>query len=103
MGISIASQLVTGFILACQYSPGFVEGYTSVRCLINDTSFGYLVQSLHANGAAIVMATLFLHMTRTLWYGHSTPRLAMYGFVILVLLIGVCFTGYTLAACQMSY
>jgi len=103
VGIAIGMQLVSGFVLACQYVPGFVGGYTAVRQLVNDTAFGYLVQALHANGAAVVMAALFLHMLRTLWYGHTTPRISLYGFILLILLVAVCFTGYTLAACQMSY
>jgi len=103
VGAAIGVQLVSGFVLACQYVPGFADGYAAVRVIVNDTAFGYLVQALHGNGAAIVMAGLFLHMLRTLWYGHTTPRLALYGFVLLIFLIAVCFTGYTLAACQMSY
>lgn len=103
VGLAIGVQLVTGVVLACQYVPGFAGGYTAIRQIVNGTAFGYLVQALHGNGAAIVMAALFLHMLRTLWYGHTTPRLSLYGFILLILLIAVCFTGYTLAACQMSY
>lgn len=94
---------MTGVLLACQYGPGFDVGYLSLRSLVADTILGYLVQSMHANGASVVMAMLFYHLLRTHWYGHSSARLGFYGAVMLVLLVAVCFTGYTLAASQMSY
>lgn len=103
LATAIALQLITGLLLAMQYFPDFALGYTSVRTLTLDTTLGYLMQSLHANNASLVMLMLYVHMLRTLHYSHTSHRLATIGFTLAILLTATCFTGYTLASCQMSY
>jgi ubiquinol-cytochrome c reductase cytochrome b subunit len=68
-----------------------------------DSSVGYLLRSVHSNGAAILFAVIYLHMGRALVRGtHGRARVWAVGVLIYVLAIGTCFTGYSLVYGQMS-
>lgn len=50
----------------------------------------------------IALALLILHMFRTHFYQYTSPRMAYSGMCLFLLALITCFTGYALAAGQMS-
>lgn len=60
-GIFLGIQLVTGVILAMHYQPSALTAFESVLRIVNDVPSGWLLRSLHANGASFFLL-LFIHI-----------------------------------------
>ena len=73
---------------------------------MRDVNFGWLLRYLHANGASFFFIAVFIHMSRSMYYGsYKGPRelLWMLGVVILLLMMATAFMGYVLVWGQMSF
>jgi cytochrome b6 len=92
-------QLVTGILLTVYYQPAPEHAYESVRVIVNDTPHGWLVRSLHAWSAHLMVAMLLIHMFSVfLMKAYRKPRELMWlsGVTLLLLVLGFGFTGYLL-------
>ena len=100
----VAIQVVTGLLLAANYQASDTASWQCIRTLARELSVGYHTLSIHANSAALLFAVIYLHMGRALFRSSTTskPLVWLSGVVIYVLLIGTCFTGYSLVYGQMS-
>ena len=102
----LAAMIVTGVLLAMQYMPDTRLAFDSVDRIARDVNHGWLLRSLHATGASMFFAILYVHMGRGLYYGsYKRPRelLWMLGVALFGLLAATAFTGYTLPWGQMSF
>ncbi len=105
-GIMLVVMIVTGVILAIQYTPSADLAFNSVERIMRDVNYGWLVRYVHMNGASMFFAIVYIHLFRGLYYGsYKNPRelLWILGVIILVLLIATAFMGYVLPWGQMSY
>ena len=94
-----AVQIVTGILLSLYYRPAPEHAYESIRTIVNETPHGWLVRSLHAWSAHLMVAMLFIHMFSVfLMKAYRKPRELMWlsGVVLLLLVLGFGFTGYLL-------
>lgn len=101
-----AVQFITGILLLIYYIPETEEAFQSVQRIMNDVPFGWLIRYLHAVGANIIVLTLLLHMLSVLFMAsYKRPREItwMAGFLILLLTLGMCLTGYLLPWSQLSF
>ena len=100
----VGIQVVTGLLLAANYQASDTASWQCIRTLARELSVGYLTASIHANSAALLFLVIYLHMGRALFRSSTTskPRVWVSGVIIYVLLIGTCFTGYSLVYGQMS-
>lgn len=99
MGVQVAS----GLLLGCHYTGLESAAFSSIGMLQRDLGSGMLVRGVHANGATLMFAVIYLHMGRTLFRGMGNrASVWLVGVVIYVLGIGTCFTGYSLVYGQMS-
>jgi cytochrome b6 len=92
-------QIVTGILLSLYYHPAPEHAYESIRTIVNDTPHGWLVRSLHAWSAHLMVAMLFIHMFSVfLMKAYRKPRELMWlsGVMLLLLVLGFGFTGYLL-------
>ncbi len=92
-------QLVTGILLSLYYQPAPEHAYESIRTIVNETPHGWLIRSLHAWSAHLMVAMLFIHMFSVfLMKAYRRPRELMWlsGVALLVLVLGFGFTGYLL-------
>ena len=55
-------QVATGILLLLYYRPSSGEAYESVQFLMIEVQFGWLVRSLHAWSANLMIFTLFVHL-----------------------------------------
>ena len=55
-------QVVTGVLLLFYYRPSAEEAYESVRFLMAEVKFGWLIRSIHAWSANLMIFTAFLHL-----------------------------------------
>tara|TARA_B100001123_G_scaffold414609_1_gene514267 strand:+ start:110 stop:1366 length:1257 start_codon:yes stop_codon:yes gene_type:complete len=105
-GIALIIQIVTGIVLAMHYVPHGDMAFDSVERIMRDVNYGWLIRYIHANGASMFFAAVYIHIFRGLYYGsYKFPRelLWMLGLVIFVLMMATAFMGYVLPWGQMSY
>lgn len=99
-------QVVTGIFLLFHYVPTPEEAYNSVTRISNEVRFGWYIRSLHKWASELMIVTVMLHMSRVFFTGaYRKPRELnwMIGVVILFVVLGLGFTGYSLIYDQLSY
>jgi quinol-cytochrome oxidoreductase complex cytochrome b subunit len=99
-------QIITGILLAVYYQPSPDTAYQSVARISHDVSFGWFIRSMHKWAATGMVATVILHQMRVFFTGaYRKPRELswMVGMTLLLLTLGVGFTGYSLVYEQLSY
>src|SRR5262245_7812710 len=57
-----AIQVATGILLLLYYRPSAEEAYESVQFLMAEVEFGWLVRSIHAWSANLMIFALFVHL-----------------------------------------
>lgn len=105
-GIALMIQIVTGIVLAMQYTPHATMAFDSVERIMRDVSYGWLIRYVHAVGASMFFIVVYLHILRGLYYGsYKAPREILWWFGILIFLamMATAFMGYVLPWGQMSY
>src|SRR6266446_252040 len=105
-GIMLVVMIVSGIVLAMQYTPSSELAFDSVERIMRDVNYGWLVRYAHSSGASMFFAIVYIHLFRGLYYGsYKEPRqfLWILGVVILILMIATAFMGYVLPWGQMSY
>ena len=99
-------QVATGILLLIYYVPNPEEAFQSVERIMNEVPFGWLMRTLHAVGANVIIIALLLHMLSVMFMAsYKKPRELTWvsGFVILNLAFGLCLTGYLLPWSQLSF
>lgn len=105
-GLLLASQIVTGILLAMHYVGHVDHAFASVQHLMVDVPSGVIIRYAHANGASLFFTVVYLHVLRGLYYSSGTqPREILWisGVIILLLMIITAFIGYVLPWGQMSF
>jgi quinol-cytochrome oxidoreductase complex cytochrome b subunit len=102
----LITMIITGVVLAMQYTPSTDHAFTSVERIMRDVNWGWLVRYIHMNGASMFFIVVYIHIFRGLYYGsYKQPRelLWMLGVTILLLMMATAFMGYVLPWGQMSF
>jgi quinol-cytochrome oxidoreductase complex cytochrome b subunit len=105
-GIALVIMIVTGIVLAMQYTPHVDYAFNSVERIMRDVNYGWLLRYIHANGASFFFIVVYIHIFRGLYFGsYKAPRelLWMLGVIILLLMMATAFMGYVLPWGQMSF
>ncbi len=101
-----AIQVSTGILLLFYYRPSAEEAYESVQFLMAEVQFGWLIRSMHAWAANLMIFTLFVHLFSVLLLkAYRPPRELTWcsGVVLLGLALGFGFTGYLLPWNELAY
>jgi len=99
-------QVATGFLLLTYYQPGANHSYESVRFIMTQVSFGWLIRSVHSWSANLLMFFLFLHMFSVFFSGaFRKPRELTWisGFLLFTLALGFGFSGYLLPWNELAF
>lgn len=102
----ILVQFVTGMALLLKYSPTPDTAYSSVIHIQDGAPLGSLIRGLHHWGVSVLMLLLGIQLLSTfLLGGYKTPREISYWslLIIVVLLMGMAFTGHALSWDQKGY
>ena len=105
-GIVLVIMIVTGLVLAMQYTAHVDHAFASVERIMRDVQNGWLLRYIHMNGASFFFIVVYIHIFRGLFYGsYKNPReiLWLLGIAILLLMMATAFLGYTLPWGQMSF
>nr|YP_004934842.1 cytochrome b [Trichocera bimacula]AET13106.1 cytochrome b [Trichocera bimacula] len=104
LGLCLIIQIATGLFLAMHYTADVEMAFNSVTHICRDVNYGWLLRTLHANGASFFFICIYLHIGRGMYYGsylyHMTWTI---GVLILFLVMATAFMGYVLPWGQMSF
>ena len=105
-GITLVIMIVTGILLAMQYTASSDLAFDSIERIMRDVNNGWLLRYIHMNGASMFFIVVYIHIFRGLYYGSfKSPReiLWILGVLILLLMMASAFMGYVLPWGQMSF
>ncbi len=97
---------VSGLYLMFFYRPVVPDAYFSMHTLSTSVAFGQFVRNIHRWSAHLMVLVVFLHLMRVFYSGaYKHPRQFnwLVGVVLLVLTLGLSFTGYLLPWDQLSF
>lgn len=104
LGLCLIIQILTGLFLAIHYTADIRLAFNRVNHICRDVNYGWLLRTLHANGASFFFICIYLHVGRGIYYGSYlfTPTWIV-GVIILFIVIGAAFIGYVLPWGQISF
>jgi ubiquinol-cytochrome c reductase cytochrome b subunit len=105
-GLALVIMIVTGIVLAMNYTAHVDHAFSSVERIMRDVNHGWLIRYIHMNAASFFFIVVYIHIFRGLYYGsYKAPRelLWMLGVVIFLLMMATAFMGYVLPWGQMSF
>jgi quinol-cytochrome oxidoreductase complex cytochrome b subunit len=111
-GLGIASlaafgvTLVTGVLLMFYYKPHPDVAYDSIKDIVFVVPTGRFIRNIHRWAANVMVVTVLLHMARVFYTGaYRAPREFNWlaGMGLLVVTLGLSFTGYLLPWDQLAY
>jgi len=112
MGLGIATAaaflitLVTGVLLMFYYKPHPDAAYLSIKDIHFVVPTGKFIRNVHRWAANVMVVTVILHMARTFFTAaYRKPREFNWviGMALLVVTLGLSFTGYLLPWDQLAY
>uniref|UniRef100_A0AAU7LLL5 Cytochrome b n=1 Tax=Thalassa montezumae TaxID=3129753 RepID=A0AAU7LLL5_9CUCU len=104
LGLCLLIQIITGLFLAMHYCPNIELAFNSVSHICRDVNFGWLIRTLHANGASFFFICLYIHVGRGMYYSsYNLIHTWMVGVLILFITMATAFLGYVLPWGQMSF
>nr|YP_009441680.1 cytochrome b [Amara communis]YP_010507218.1 cytochrome b [Amara ovata]AOY39199.1 cytochrome b [Amara communis]UXF64369.1 cytochrome b [Amara ovata] len=104
LGLCLIIQILTGLFLAMHYTANIDLAFNSVNHICRDVNYGWLLRTLHANGASFFFICIYIHIGRGMYYGsYKFNYTWMVGVIILFMVMGTAFMGYVLPWGQMSF
>nr|APX40120.1 cytochrome b [Sphaeroderma testaceum] len=104
LGICLMTQILTGLFLAMHYCPNIELAFNSVIHICRDVNNGWLIRTLHANGASFFFICLYTHIGRGMYYSsYNMIETWMIGVTIFFFTMAAAFLGYVLPWGQMSF
>ena len=99
-------QGLTGLFLTLYYAPTPERAYSSVFYISNYVQYGWLIRSIHAWGAQLMVIFIIIHIIRvfvTASYKHPRELNWVAGVVLFVVTMAFGLTGYLLPWDQKAY
>nr|QID03848.1 cytochrome b [Angaracris barabensis] len=104
LGLCLMIQIMTGLFLTMHYTPNIESAFSSVIHICRDVNNGWIIRTMHANGASMFFICMYLHVGRGIYYGsYMYKNTWMMGTLILFLIMATAFMGYVLPWGQMSF
>ena len=99
-------QAVTGILLVLYYRPSENEAYESVKFIVSQVQFGWLIRNVHSWSANLLIFVAFLHLFSTFFLrAYRKPRELTWitGALLLFLMLGFGFSGYLLPWNELAF
>nr|WMQ77976.1 cytochrome b [Ericeia subcinerea] len=104
LALCLMIQILTGLFLTMYYTANIELAFYSVNYICRNVNYGWLIRTLHANGASFFFICIYLHIGRGIYYeSFNLKHTWMIGVTILFLLMATAFMGYVLPWGQMSF
>nr|YP_054516.1 cytochrome b [Ixodes uriae]BAD27252.1 cytochrome b protein [Ixodes uriae] len=104
LGMCLMIQILTGLFLAMNFSSDVSTAFNMISHIMRDVNNGWMIRSIHANGASLFFILIYLHIGRGIYYSSFfffKPWIS--GLMILLALMATAFLGYVLPWGQMSF
>lgn len=101
-----ALQVLTGGLLLFYYQPTEAASHESVRKIMTEVPYGWLVRSMHVWGASVFIGFVGMHLLTVLFArAYRRPRELVWisGMLMLLVVMGSGFSGYLLPWNELSY
>src|SRR3974390_811010 len=99
-------QIFTGILLALIYVPSAGEAWGSLQILNHNVTLGWFIRALPGWGSDFMVAIVLVHMVQVVLFGaYKFPRELtwMLGVFLLLMTLGMAFTGQVLRFDQDAY
>jgi ubiquinol-cytochrome c reductase cytochrome b subunit len=99
-------QIATGVCLAFAYIPSGAEAWNSLYALNAQQAAGWFLRAMHGWGSNFMVGVVVVHMVQVFLFGaFKFPRELtwMFGIVLLLLTLGMAFTGQVMRFDQDAY
>nr|AXS65889.1 cytochrome b [Bostrichoidea sp. 4 KM-2017] len=104
LGICLMIQIITGLFLAMHYTSSINTAFNTVIHICRDVNYGWLMRTLHANGASFFFICIYIHIGRGIYYNSfKLIHTWLVGVIILFITMATAFLGYVLPWGQMSF
>nr|ATL58860.1 cytochrome b [Apatura laverna] len=104
LGLCLMTQIITGLFLTMYYTANIELAFYSVNYICRNVNYGWLIRTLHANGASFFFICVYFHIGRGMYYESFNFKYTwIVGVIILFLLMATAFMGYVLPWGQMSF
>nr|QRM17308.1 cytochrome b [Cordylepherus sp. YY-2021] len=104
LGLCLIIQILTGIFLAMHYCANINMAFNSIIHICRDVNYGWLLRTLHANGASFFFICLYFHVGRGMYYSSfKLTETWLIGVTILFVTMATAFLGYVLPWGQMSF
>ena len=74
LSFCLVVQIITGIILAMHYVPHIDQAFDSVERIRRDVNYGWLIQSIHANGASMFFLAVYITCSAACITALTRPR-----------------------------
>ncbi len=104
--VLLGLQVITGILLALVYVPSASEAWNSLQFLNHNITLGWFLRAVHGWGSNFMIAIVLIHMAQVFLFGaYKFPRelIWMVGILLLLLTLGMAFTGQVLRFDQDAY
>nr|YP_008992441.1 cytochrome b [Carposina sasakii]ADZ47951.1 cytochrome b [Carposina sasakii] len=104
LALCLMTQIITGLFLTMYYTANIELAFYSVNYICRNVNYGWLIRTIHANGASMFFICIYLHIGRGIYYESFNLKYTWFiGVIILFLLMATAFMGYVLPWGQMSF
>src|SRR5580692_9535453 len=104
--VILVLQVITGILLALVYAPTASHAWNSLQFLDHNVKLGWFLRAVHGWGSDFMIAIVLIHMAQVFLFGaYKFPRELTWiiGVLLLLLTLGMAFTGQVLRFDQDAY
>lgn len=104
LGLILIRQILRGLFLAMHYTSDVSLAFNSVSHIVRDVNGGWILRTIHANGASFFFICIYAHIARGLYFGRYSYKGTWFsGVVLLMIVMASAFLGYVLPWGQIRY
>uniref|UniRef100_UPI0030FE3316 cytochrome b n=1 Tax=Ixodes trianguliceps TaxID=347913 RepID=UPI0030FE3316 len=104
LGMCLGIQILSGLFLAMNFSSDISTAFNMMSHIIRDVNNGWLIRSIHCNGASMFFIFMYIHIGRGIYYSSFFfLKTWLSGILIIFILMATAFLGYVLPWGQMSF
>lgn len=104
LALCLIIQILTGLFLTIYYTANIELAFYRVNYICRNVNYGWLIRTIHANGASFFFICIYLHIGRGIYYESFNFKYTwIIGVIILFILIATAFIGYVLPWGQISF
>lgn len=104
--VILGLQVITGILLALTYSPNAADAWNNLIFMNHNVPLGWFLRGIHGWGSDFMVAIVVIHMVQVFTFGaYKFPRELTWtvGVILLLLTLGMAFTGQVLRWDQDAY